>query len=211
MFSNSMPAILLLVAADIVAFAVTNVDDLFVLVGFLVSPDYLPRRIVIGQYLGVITIIGGSLALSLVSFVAPVAWVGLIGLLPIMIGVKRATNDLRRGPDYQGVEIANGSRRSMGTVLPVALATASNGADNLSLYTPLFAVQTMVQRGITVVVFLVITGLWCGIAAWMVRHPVLGPQIRRWGRPLFPAVLIGLGIMVLAESGSFHLLAGARH
>jgi cadmium resistance protein CadD (predicted permease) len=47
--------------------------------------------------------------------------------------------------------------------------------------------------------------------SWMVRHPVLGPQIQRWGRPLFPAVLIGLGIMVLAESGSLRLLTGGRH
>lgn len=206
-----MLEILLLVVADTVAFAVTNVDDLFVLLGFLANAECLPRHVVIGQYLGVTTIIGGSLALSLVSFVAPVAWVGLIGFLPIMIGIKKATNDFRRGPDYEGAEVVNGSRRSVAAILPVALATASGGADNLSLYTPLFTVQTMLERGITVVVFLVITGLWCGIAAWIVRHPVLGPQIRRWGRPLLPAVLIGLGVMVLAESGSFRLLAGARH
>jgi len=211
MLSISMVEILLLVAADIVAFAVTNLDDLFVLLGFLANPEYPPRYVVVGQFIGIATIIGSSLALSLVSSIAPMAWVGLIGLVPIMIGVKKATNDLRRVPDCQGVEVANGSRPGGGTVLPVALATASNGADNLSVYMPLFAVQTMVERGITVVIFLVITGIWCGIAAWMVGHPVIGPQIRRWGRPLLPAVLIGLGMMVMAESGSFRLLAGGGH
>ena len=95
--------------------------------------------------------------------------------------------------------------------MPVAIVTASNGADNIAVYTPLFAVQTMVERGITVVVFLVMTGLWCGIAAWLVRHPIFGPPIRRWGRPLLPAVLIGLGILVLIESGSLRLLTGGRN
>jgi cadmium resistance protein CadD (predicted permease) len=211
MLSNRMPAILLLVATDTVAFAVTNVDDLFVLLGFLASPDYLPRDVVIGQYLGTSTIVASSLALSLVSFVAPMAWVGLLGLLPIAIGVKTAMNDLRRRPACDALDFGGSVRRSSASVLPVALATASNGADNLSLYTPLFAVQTMVQRGITVVIFLIITGLWCGIAAWLVRHPFFGPQIRRWGRPLLPVVLIGLGLLVLAESGSFRLLTSGRN
>jgi cadmium resistance protein CadD (predicted permease) len=210
MFLTFMLAILLLVGADIVAFAVTNVDDLFVLLGFLASPDCLPRDVFIGQYLGTTTIIGSSLALSLLSFVAPVAWVGLIGFLPIAIGVKTALN-VRRIPDSAGLETGSGMRSSSASVLPVALATASNGADNLSLYTPLFAVQTMGQRGVTVIVFLVITGIWCAIAAWLVRHPIFGPRIRHWGRPLLPVVLIGLGILVLAESGSFRLLAGGRN
>jgi cadmium resistance protein CadD (predicted permease) len=90
----------------------------------------------------------------------------------------------------------------------VAAVTTFNSADNIAIYTPLFAVQTIVERGITVAVFLVMTGLWCWIAAEIVRHPILGPPIRRWGRPLLPVVLMGLGTMVLIESGSLLLLIG---
>jgi len=30
------------------------------------------------------------------------------------------------------------------------------------------------------VCFLAMTGVWCAIATWLVRHPVFGPPIRRW-------------------------------
>jgi cadmium resistance protein CadD (predicted permease) len=202
--------LLLLVAADIVAFAATNVDDLFVLLGFLSEPASLPRHVIAGQYLGVGAITASSLALSLVSLVIPLPWVGLIGVVPIVVGLKRAVKSAQDGNSNRSPQVPDGTRRRGGTILTVAIITALNGADNIAFYTPLFAVQTMAERAVTVVVFLAMAGLLCGIAAWLVHHPVFGPPIRRWGRPLLPAVLIGLGILVLIESGSLHLLASWR-
>jgi cadmium resistance protein CadD (predicted permease) len=203
--------LLLLVGADVVAFAATNVDDIFVLLGFLSAPASLPRYIIVGQYLGIGAIVGSSLALSLVSMVIPLAWVGFLGVLPIVIGVRIAVKNFRRRPRSSNVEAPERARANSGAILPVAIVTALNGADSVAAYTALFAVQNVVERGITVVVFLVMTGIWCWIAAEIVRHPVFGPPIRRWGRVLLPTVLIGLGVVVLIESGSLGLLTGGRN
>jgi cadmium resistance protein CadD (predicted permease) len=198
----------LLLATDIVAFSATNIDDLFVLLGFLADPASQPSHVIAGQYLGIGAIVGCSLALSLVSLILPSAWVGLIGVLPIAIGLNLAIRMIRhsRRPQVPGVP-AN-KRRIGSTALSVAVVTAFNGADNIAVYTPLFAVQTIIERGITVAVFVVMTGLWCWIAAEIVRHPILGPPLRHWGRPLLPAVLIGLGTLVLIESGTLRLIIG---
>jgi cadmium resistance protein CadD (predicted permease) len=203
--STSALNLLLLLAADIVAFSVTNIDDIFVLLGFLSLPTSLPRHVVMGQYLGIGAIVGSSLALSLVSLVIPLAWVGLIGVLPIAIGLRIAFKSIQHIQSGQDSHVTDSVRRTGGTVLQVAIVTTLNGADNLAVYTPLFAVQTIVERGITVVVFLVLTGLCCWIATEIVRHPILGAPIRYWGRRLLPVVLIGLGIMVLIDSGSLRL------
>jgi cadmium resistance protein CadD (predicted permease) len=203
-----MPNLFLLFATDIVAFSATNIDDLFVLLGFLADPASHPNHVIFGQYLAIGSIVGCSLALSLVSLILPLPWVGLMGVVPIAIGVNLAIRMIRHRRRTENRGIAVGKRRIGGTVLSVAAVTTFNSADNIAIYTPLFAVQTIVERGITVAVFLVMTGLWCWIAAEIVRHPILGPPIRRWGRPLLPVVLMGLGTMVLIESGSLLLLIG---
>jgi cadmium resistance protein CadD (predicted permease) len=39
-----------------------------------------------------------------------------------------------------------------------------------------------------------------------VRHPALGPPIRRIARYALPVVLIGLGILILAEADTLSLI-----
>jgi cadmium resistance protein CadD (predicted permease) len=40
----------------------------------------------------------------------------------------------------------------------------------------------------------------------MVNHPKLGAPIRRYGHRVAPIVLIGLGIQIIYQAGSFELL-----
>lgn len=49
----------------------------------------------------------------------------------------------------------------------------------------------------SVIVFTVLTGLWCLAAHRLVAAPALGGRIRQVGRLLLPPVLIGLGLWIL--------------
>jgi cadmium resistance protein CadD (predicted permease) len=40
----------------------------------------------------------------------------------------------------------------------------------------------------------------------MVNHPKLGTPIRRYGHSVTPIVLIGLGVLILYQAGSFRFL-----
>lgn len=55
----------------IALFASTNVDDLFVLLGFFSDPKFRARDIVVGQHAGIATLFGLSVAVSLLSLVIP--------------------------------------------------------------------------------------------------------------------------------------------
>ncbi len=48
-----------------------------------------------------------------------------------------------------------------------------------------------------VLVFLVLTGLLCAASFALVRNPVLGERIARWGRRALPWVLIAPGLVIL--------------
>jgi cadmium resistance protein CadD (predicted permease) len=76
-----------LVGIAVIVFAWTNVDDLFVLLGFFSDPRFRARHVVIGQYAGICVLYGVSVLASLFSIVVRPAYVGLLGLIPIFMGI----------------------------------------------------------------------------------------------------------------------------
>jgi cadmium resistance protein CadD (predicted permease) len=71
------------------AFVATNIDDIFVLMLFFSNPNYHKVQVVIGQYLGIgLLVVIGALG-SLLTLVIPQYIIGLLGLVPISIGIVR--------------------------------------------------------------------------------------------------------------------------
>lgn len=179
-----------------VAFVSTNVDDIFVLLGFFADPAFRARHVVLGQYLGIGALVAVSLVCSLIALVIPPAYIGLLGLLPIGIGVKKLWDARRGEEDAEGGHPAPGAHK----VLAVAAVTAANGGDNLGVYVPMFATRALDERLVIIAVFAVMTALWCLVAHFLVNHRALGAPIRRYGRWLLPWVLIAIGIAILLEN-----------
>ena len=90
-----------LLGLAIALFASTNVDDVFVLVGFFADPKFRARDIVIGQYAGITALFGVGVVASLLSLVIPRVYLGLLGIAQILIGAKKFL-DLYRQRDKTG-------------------------------------------------------------------------------------------------------------
>jgi cadmium resistance protein CadD (predicted permease) len=183
-----------LLALAVTLFASTNIDDLIVLIGFFADRRIRTRDIVAGQYAGLTVLFLISAAASLLSLVIPGVYVGLLGIFPIVIGVRKLS-----GLRHDGSESQNSSP---GSVAGVALVTIANGGDNIGVYMPAFVVHSARQIGVIAMVFIAVTALWCMLAHWMVNHPGLGAPLRRYGHILSPLVLIGLGILILHHAGT---------
>lgn len=201
-----MESLLLLLGLAVVVFVSTNVDDVFVLLGFFADPRFQARDVVLGQYIGIGALYGASVVASLASLVIPMQYIGLLGLAPIVIGARRL-RDLMRDQEVTGEELEGHPKAgTRGHTLSVAAVTIANGGDNIGIYTPLFATRSGPDIAVIGVVFVVLTATWCLVARWMVLHPWLGAPIRRYAGRVVPFVLIGLGVLVLYEAGSFELL-----
>ena len=199
--------VLSLIAASVVIFASTDIDDLLVLIGFFSDTNALRAHIVAGQFAGMALIVVASLAAAFVALTLSPSYVGLLGFAPLAIGAAKLWGLWARGAeaaDSDGMRPIHGR----GDALAVAIVTIANGGDNFAVYTPLFAAQRPWQLLVTIAVFAAMTLLWC-LAAWLlVDHPRIGGAIRRIGRVALPFVLIGLGVSVLQSSGALALLAG---
>lgn len=190
----------------IVLFASTNVDDIFVLLGFFADRKFHPRQIVIGQYLGISVLCGVSVLASLISLVIPAAYIGLLGLVPIILGLKKLWTLWQGFEAESDPEDHDKASIGHGNIAAVAAVTIANGGDNIGIYTPLFATRTSDEITIIAIVFVVMTALWLGAAHFLVNHPTIGAPIRRYGHRVVPFVLVALGILILHEAGTVRLL-----
>ncbi len=198
---------LALIGLAIALFASTNMDDLFVLLGFFSDPKFKLRQVALGQLLGITLLFGVSVTASLVSLVLTPAYVGLLGLAPIVIGAKKLWG-LGKGEESTEDEQEDfkQSPAGRGNVIAVAAVTIANGADNLSIYTPVFAIHSGEEIALIGVVFAIMTFIWVWAAHGLTYHRTLGAPIRRYGNRIVPFVLIGLGLLILNDAGSFGLL-----
>jgi len=78
------------IIAAIASFAATNIDDIVILMLFFaqVNSTFRPQHIAIGQYLGFTALIIASLPGFFGGLIVPKAVIGLLGLLPIAIGIN---------------------------------------------------------------------------------------------------------------------------
>ena len=132
----------------IVAFIATNIDDIIILLIFFsqVNVNFRPRHILLGQYLGFAAIIIASLPGFFGGLVVQREWIGLLGLLPIVIGIQQLVSRKEENITVQTVSSDFSQSTPTNPVLAfilsvlhpqtykVAAVTIANGGDNISIY-----------------------------------------------------------------------------
>jgi cadmium resistance protein CadD (predicted permease) len=179
---------LALVASAVAVFAATNVDDLVVITVLLGSKRFERRQLIVGQYLGIFTlvVISGVVAIGLV--VVPDRWVGLFGVIPLALGLRGLVGHGTHGP----VMI----KSSLG----VAGLTIANGADNVSVYTPIFRQEGWNGALVFLVVFAVLVAAWIAAAAYLASRQAIAGVLDRWGHRIVPIVFIVIGVTLILGS-----------
>ena len=200
------------------AFSATNLDDIFILTLLFSRLDRQLRavHVVGGQLIGFTLLVLVSLSAYLGRALVPLPWLGLLGLLPISLGVSallESWTDQGCGgdggaeppaalpsPSPAGLPLAPVAGGFWAPLGAVALLTVANGSDNIGVYLPLFARATAAELGVTLLTFAVGLGLWCLLAWQLTRLPAVAQGLQQQAGWLVPVVLIGLGGVVLADS-----------
>jgi cadmium resistance protein CadD (predicted permease) len=183
-------------AGGITAFVASNIDDTFVLVLLFLTPNLLPRYVIMGQFLGIVLLVLVSSLASLLVLAIPAFAIGLMGLIPIVIGIKKII-DFKEGIETEEKNINKGST----SILSVAAITVSNGGDDIGAFTPFFAkYNTMNEVFFTVVLFMIMTLVWCVVTYYFIRYPIIASRVSTISRIISPFALMGLGIYIIIDS-----------
>ncbi|MEH2109343.1 cadmium resistance transporter [Nostoc sp.] len=208
----------------IIAFIATNIDDIIILLIFFsqIDANFRRRHILLGQYLGFSAIIIASLPGFFGGLVIQREWIGLLGLLPIGIGIHHLVYKEEDTITVQTVSSDFNQPTSTNPVLSfilsilhpqtykVAAVTIANGGDNISIYIPLFAGHDLASLGVILSIFFIMVGVWCAIAYFLSRQPTIANILSRYGNAVIPFVLIGLGLFIMYDRGTFTLLPWVR-
>lgn len=203
-----MNELLTAISTGMTAFTATNLDDILILLLFFsqVNAVFRRRHIVFGQYLGFTALVFASLPGFFGRLIFPPDWIGMLGLLPIAIGLSRLlnpeTDDSEAEAQLEQSEKSFFSSFLSPQTYSVAAVTVANGGDNIGIYVPLFASNTLESLAVILAVFFAMVGVWCYAAYRLIQMRAIADTLTRYGNQLVPFVLIGLGIAILVKSGT---------
>lgn len=200
-----MNGLITTISTGLTAFTATNLDDILILMLFFsqVNALFRKRHIVAGQYLGFAALVLASLPSFFGSFLLPRPYIGLLGLVPIAIGISRLINSEEENETEEDETPAPTSWFSSfisPQAYSVAAVTFANGGDNIGIYMPLFASCSWENLTIILGVFFSLVGVWCFAAHQLTQVPAIAENLTRYGNYLVPFVLISLGVLILVDS-----------
>lgn len=183
----------------------TSIDYLIVLIILFaqLSQNKQKWHIYAGQYLGTGLLVGVSLVAAYVVNFVPEAWmVGLLGLIPIYLGIRFAI--VGEGEEEEEEEIIERLEQSKANQLfwTVTLLTIASGGDNLGIYIPYFASLDWAQTLVALLMFAIGIIIFCELSRVLSSIPLISETIEKYRRIIVPLVFIPLGLYIMYESGT---------
>ena len=152
------------------------------------------RNITLGHTLGIACLTMISLVGAFGTRLLPMQYVRLLGLVPILLGLRTLINHwrLHESDDIPSDTVYTGC-------ISTAAVTIANGADNIGVYVPLFADFSPVQLLTAFVVFFLMNLLWCHLGKHVSDLPIIRNVVRRYKEIVMGSVFILIGLYILIK------------
>lgn len=178
-----------LILGAVAVFVATNLDDFVLLTVLFATPGTRSRTVVVGQNLGLAMLVVISAIGAVGLVVVPTRWVGLLGVIPVALGIRALPRRHDLTPKVARVNL-----------LGVVGLVVADGADNVAVYTPVFQHLGPAPSVGYVLVFVVLAAVWCVLAAVLARRRMIAVTVERLGHVLLPVVFIMIGLALLATT-----------
>lgn len=182
----------------------TSIDYLIILIILFaqLSQNKQKWHIYTGQYLGTGLLVGASLVAAYVVNFVPEEWmVGLLGLIPIYLGIRFAIVGEGEEEEEEIIERLEQSKANQ-LFWTVTLLTIASGGDNLGIYIPYFASLDWSQTLVALLVFVIGIIIFCEISRVLSSIPLISETIEKYERIIVPLVFILLGLYIMYENGT---------
>lgn len=184
-------------------FAITNIDDMFVLVTFFTeastSRTTTPLKITLGQYIGFSVIMIVSMIGFGASLVLPSEPIGFLGLMPILLGIWKSFDLVVPSEEESQQSNLAGAK----SIFKVAIITVMNGGDNIGTYIPLFSQAKGAEIAVYVVIYYILLGVWCLVGFLVIKQKHILRIAQKYASIVVPFLYAGLGIFIIVKSDCY--------
>lgn len=186
----------------------TSIDYLFILTIIFAQLDNPSQKshIYAGQYIGTGILVGISLVATYIVNFIPADWIiGLLGLIPIILGIRMAIIGEEDEDEEKIIEKMNQSHSTQ-LFWVVTLLTIVSGGDNVGIYTSYFSSLNWSQIVLALIVFAFGIIALVEISRLLSSTAMVSETIEKYERIIVPVVFIALGIYIMIENGTIQTM-----
>jgi cadmium resistance protein CadD (predicted permease) len=186
-------AIIALVAGS---YAATNMDNLTILVSWMLAGKISFVGIARGYATATIAVLAISIILGLSSSVIPIESIGYLGVIPIGFGIYTLIGQVRGGSPQADADTGNGA------AFGIAATLTANSTDSIIIFSPMLAdSQTIIDLYISSV-FVVVAAAWFWMAKVASQRAAKLDAVTRAAGWIAPLIMIYVGIYILMNTAT---------
>lgn len=181
----------------------TSIDHIIVLILLFNQTQHRKRddvSIISAVFIGFTLIVLISLAARFGLSLFEPDWIGLLGLIPIGLGIRVLFKPVDDEQEAQE-KISHSFSRHRSQFISVFFLMLAFGGDNLGVYIPLFASLDWVGITVTLLIYYGLTGIMLAAAYKISEVKQINQFIEKYERWLVSFVFILLGLFILFENG----------
>jgi len=196
-----MSEVLVVIAVTAGAFIGTNLDNLLLLTAMYSRYEQHAGMVTAGYFAGMILIGVIALAIGEVGEFIPLAYLGMLGVIPMMMGVLALIKLFRKAEaGYTNGTVTDGNR--LAVFLALISTQLSNGADTIITFSALLADSNDAADYLVAPTFLAMIGVFNAVAWYALKHRGLSLVVGRYGQYVIPFILILVGYYILSNTAS---------
>lgn len=179
------------------SYAATNIDNLTILISWMLAGKTPFAGIARGYAMATIAVLVGSVTLGLSSNVIPVELIGYLGVFPIGLGIYSLIGQIRGG-SRQAADATAGH----GAALGVAITLTVNSADSILVFSPMLADSMAIIDLYVVSAFVVVAAAWFWMAKVASQQAAKLDAVTKVAGWIAPFIMIYVGIYILMNTAT---------
>jgi len=178
------------------AYAATNMDNLTILVSWMLARKISFAGIASGYAMATTAVLVSSTILGLSSNVIPVELIGYLGVFPIGLGIYSLIGQIRGGSRQADANTGNAA------ALGVAATLTGNSADSIIIFSPMLADSKGIVDLYIVSAFVVVAAAWFWMAKVASQRVAKLDAVTNVAGWIAPLIMIYVGIYILMNTAT---------
>jgi cadmium resistance protein CadD (predicted permease) len=172
------------------SYAATNVDNLAILVSWMLAGKTSFAGIARGYAMATVAVLLISIILGWSSNVIPIGLIGYLGVFPIGLGIYTMIGQFRGGNQQNCADVGNGA------ALGIATTLTANSADSIIIFSP------MIADSQTIIDLYIVSAAWFWMAKVASQRAAKLDAVTRVAGWIAPFIMIYVGIYILMNTAT---------